>query len=61
METSRADQRAPVRSWAAEPPVDDGGVVRALRALIDRSHAPHHCPHRIAASIEAWILAARQA
>src|SRR2546425_12791288 len=30
-------------------------------ALRDRSRAPHHCPHRIAANVAEWICAARQA
>jgi transposase InsO family protein len=34
-----------------------GGVA----ALEDRSHAPHHCPHRITEELEAQILAARRA
>jgi len=29
-------------------------------ALHDRSHAPHHCPHRTAGQLEALILAARR-
>lgn len=30
-------------------------------ALRDRSRAPHHCPHRIAADVAEQICAARQA
>ena len=29
-------------------------------ALHDRSHAPHHCPHRTAPGLEAQLLAARR-
>lgn len=31
-----------------------------LAALNDRSHAPHHCPHRTAGALEALILATRR-
>ncbi|HEU4762624.1 MAG TPA: leucine zipper domain-containing protein, partial [Gemmatimonadales bacterium] len=29
-------------------------------ALIDRSHAPHHCPHRTAPAVEALLLQTRR-
>jgi transposase InsO family protein len=31
------------------------------RGLADRSHAPHHCPHRTAAAVTALLCAARRA
>jgi putative transposase len=33
-----------------------GGVA----SLVDRSHAPHHCPHRTAAALDERIVAARR-
>jgi len=39
--------------WLAR--YDAGGTP----ALADRSHAPHHCPHRIAADVAALLCAAR--
>jgi putative transposase len=31
------------------------------RGLADRSHVPHHCPHKIQPAMEAWLIAERSA
>jgi len=36
-------------------------AAEGARGLAERSHEPHHCPHRIADALAALLLAARRA